>query len=476
MDMKEKAAEILEVKGTIQYLPEMDIHFFAAKLAAEVRRQSVNTVQIECENQSDYSIHLLWKRLVHQFKVDGEAKRLVEKAIRITQDDSLYWDLTLRELGGLFDDVLAHQEQTLVIVLLKANIFQIDKQLLKFVDEITSLPLITETQWCFIFSSRELLVVLGLLTPEEYVAREGFLEKHEYHGKFKGVKRNLDQEVRVAAAHTSEPVTNIQGEQTSSINKNVDAFDNIPENAFLIIEGVKVHALDQLVVSIGRKQDNHLVIDDPRVARRHAELRAIRGRFVLFDLNSTGGTFVNGQRTSQTVLYPGDVISLAGVTLIFEQDTTPSRAGFGGPSSLEGEQRDIKQSVEPITSDLMPDICKVNVKTDSGSFQRGERLRPKEWVSIGNINDPKIWLDFIQQPINFSIYRTGLGNCLLINNSEVWSISLASKNLISPINPFKRVATLTKERVLFLESSLEVWDQLEIQLPDDKLYIEINID
>src|SRR5512143_152482 len=97
--------------------------------------------------------------------------------------------------------------------------------------------------------------------------------------------------------------------------------DAIPENAFLIIEGVKTFQLTQAVVSIGRRLDNTLVVDDPRVSRNHAQLRAIKGRFVLFDLNSTGGTFVNGQRANQTVLYAGDVISLAGVSLIFGQDS-----------------------------------------------------------------------------------------------------------------------------------------------------------
>jgi hypothetical protein len=97
--------------------------------------------------------------------------------------------------------------------------------------------------------------------------------------------------------------------------------ESVPENAFLIIEGVKVFPLGQAVVNIGRRLDNTLVVDDPRVSRNHAQLRAIKGRFVLFDLNSTGGTFVNGQRANQTVLYAGDVISLAGVSLIFGQDS-----------------------------------------------------------------------------------------------------------------------------------------------------------
>lgn len=99
----------------------------------------------------------------------------------------------------------------------------------------------------------------------------------------------------------------------------------LPENAFLIVEGVKVFPLTLSVVNIGRRLDNQLIIDDPRVSRNHAQLRTIKGRYVVFDLNSTGGTFVNGQRTSQSVLYPGDVISLAGVALIFGQDNPPPR-------------------------------------------------------------------------------------------------------------------------------------------------------
>ena len=137
------------------------------------------------------------------------------------------------------------------------------------------------------------------------------------------------EEIKVIASHKLEPVGDTQGMQTSMGNEETEEADNIPENAFLIVEGVKVHPLTESVVNIGRRLENQLVIDDPRVSRNHAQLRAIKGRFVLFDLNSTGGTFVNGQRTSQTVLYPGDVISLAGVALIFGQDNPPPRPDTG---------------------------------------------------------------------------------------------------------------------------------------------------
>lgn len=95
---------------------------------------------------------------------------------------------------------------------------------------------------------------------------------------------------------------------------------NIPRNAFLIVEGDRVFPLNQMVINIGRRADNHLVLSDPRVSRAHAHIRAIRGQYVLFDLNSTGGTMVNGRRIHQCALKPGDVISLSGVPLIYGEE------------------------------------------------------------------------------------------------------------------------------------------------------------
>jgi len=93
-----------------------------------------------------------------------------------------------------------------------------------------------------------------------------------------------------------------------------------PLGAFLIVDGVQVFPLEAVVVNVGRREDNHLVVDDPRVSRLHAQLRIVRGQFVIFDLDSTGGTFVNGQRIHQYTLRAGDVISLAGVPLVFGQE------------------------------------------------------------------------------------------------------------------------------------------------------------
>lgn len=95
---------------------------------------------------------------------------------------------------------------------------------------------------------------------------------------------------------------------------------SIPDNAFLIVDGKKVFQLDQPVINIGRRLDNQLVVDDPRVSRVHAQLRSVRGRYVIFDLDSTGGTFVNGVRVRQMALSPGDVVSLSGLPMVYGQD------------------------------------------------------------------------------------------------------------------------------------------------------------
>ena len=126
--------------------------------------------------------------------------------------------------------------------------------------------------------------------------------------------------------------------------------NSIPRNAFLIVEGDRVFPLTQMVINIGRRADNHLVLSDPRVSRAHAQIRAIRGQYVLFDLNSTGGTMVNGRRIHQCALKPGDVISLSGVPLIYGEelpDDDTYQIGFThGTEPHGGERREPPEIIE----------------------------------------------------------------------------------------------------------------------------------
>lgn len=75
---------------------------------------------------------------------------------------------------------------------------------------------------------------------------------------------------------------------------------------------------DQLI--IGRDSSSGVAINDAEISRKHARLTFQGGKYVLEDLGSTNGTFVNGQRlASPVVLKPGDVVSFGEqIVLMYE--------------------------------------------------------------------------------------------------------------------------------------------------------------
>lgn len=102
--------------------------------------------------------------------------------------------------------------------------------------------------------------------------------------------------------------------------------------AFLVVDGGRYVPLDRTVINVGRRRDNAIVLDDPRVSRQHCQLRFRFGDFVLYDLGSRGGTFVNNERITECVLKPGDVLSLAGVQMVYMIDEATT-GQFRKPSS-----------------------------------------------------------------------------------------------------------------------------------------------
>lgn len=86
-------------------------------------------------------------------------------------------------------------------------------------------------------------------------------------------------------------------------------------------------------LTIGRDSSNHVAINDAEVSRKHARLTFQGGKFVLEDLGSTNGTFVNGQRLARpVVLKPGDVVSLGEqIMLMYEAINVDPGATMAAP-------------------------------------------------------------------------------------------------------------------------------------------------
>jgi pSer/pThr/pTyr-binding forkhead associated (FHA) protein len=68
--------------------------------------------------------------------------------------------------------------------------------------------------------------------------------------------------------------------------------------------------LDKDRVGVGKDAHNHVVVDDPAVGGEHAEIIPIGNDHILQDLQTPGGTSVNGERVDRHILQHGDVIEL----------------------------------------------------------------------------------------------------------------------------------------------------------------------
>ncbi len=96
----------------------------------------------------------------------------------------------------------------------------------------------------------------------------------------------------------------------------------LTERPVLVVQGGpgsgQLYVLNrQTTTTLGRAHTNDIVLDDVSVSSQHSRLRLEDGHFVLHDLKSTNGTFVNEQKISRHVLKTGDIIRLGETGLLF---------------------------------------------------------------------------------------------------------------------------------------------------------------
>jgi len=91
---------------------------------------------------------------------------------------------------------------------------------------------------------------------------------------------------------------------------------SIKQSVFLVFNR-QIIPLDKQNTRLGRQLDNDIVFNEEFVSRFHAEIRLEDGKFVLYDNESTSGTFVNSQKIDRCVLNSGDLIALASIQIMF---------------------------------------------------------------------------------------------------------------------------------------------------------------
>lgn len=90
-------------------------------------------------------------------------------------------------------------------------------------------------------------------------------------------------------------------------------------------------------MTIGRRPDNDIVIEDLAISGEHAVIETRNGDSILEDLNSTNGTQVNGQPVQKHFLQDGDVVDLARFRIRYVVDDFESKHQASKNSHLSGK-------------------------------------------------------------------------------------------------------------------------------------------
>jgi pSer/pThr/pTyr-binding forkhead associated (FHA) protein len=110
-------------------------------------------------------------------------------------------------------------------------------------------------------------------------------------------------------------------------------------------ELVKTYELDDSVITIGRLPENTICISNMGISRRHSKIeRDSNNNYVLTDLNSLNGTFVNNTKVKKISLSHGDKITIGKYTILFE-DAEKKEPGLVAQKTAEEPPHEINENL-----------------------------------------------------------------------------------------------------------------------------------
>jgi pSer/pThr/pTyr-binding forkhead associated (FHA) protein len=165
----------------------------------------------------------------------------------------------------------------------------------------------------------------------------------------------------------------------------------------------QIFELNKPVITIGRDITNDFVINDAEVSRKHARLTLEGERYTIEDLNSTNGTYVDGQRLiGPHLLAVGEIVMFGdNVGVVYEGE--PSEPDLTVPSILELGPTPVAAISTPVDNYIPPPVS----PTAGGSNIPGPQTIPAEPEP-----EPQQPEETARKPVN-SWLMAGCG-CLLV--------------------------------------------------------------
>jgi len=159
--------------------------------------------------------------------------------------------------------------------------------------------------------------------------------------------------------------------------------ETLPQPATLLVklhgQGSRHIELTQETLTIGRKADNTLVIEDTAVSAHHARIVKVQAVFFLEDLMSTNGTTINGKPITRHQLHDADVIAIGQHRLVFQENAV---TGTVAPAQFV----DLDRTTVLRPTDRTPDrpMLTARVLVTGGKTDRGEYPLTKQVNVIGS--------------------------------------------------------------------------------------------
>jgi len=196
---------------------------------------------------------------------------------------------------------------------------------------------------------------------------------------------------------------------------------------------VKEIQLDQDVITIGRKAENDIAIDNQAISGQHAKITKEGDAIFIEDANSLNGTYVNGQKVFKRELYNGDVILIGVHTLEVISDkvreTDTKSFAVRGRSMDETmviapeDQKKILASADKEKPDILGGFIVIEGSTDKRDYLLKERVttigkEDSAGIHLKGFFAPKVTALINRRKEGYFITPAG-GKSLKVNGQQV---------------------------------------------------------